>query len=313
MKLLPIVTALWSVCAVWTAACAAEPVFPPGSRLGLVPPHGMVLSKSFNGFENPPQASAITLVEMPPEAYREMSAGFTPESLKAQGIEVKGREEVKLGERNAVLVSGEQSVPGAKIRKWLVVAEDPGLTAFVVAQATLDPGGLSDEEMRASLTSLAIRPPLSIDEQIAALPFRMPELAGFRPVRAMGGSAVFLTDGPKDVVPAAEQPVVIIAQAAAGNPAPAQRDNFARTLLQGNAIFKDIWVERAQGFRQKGADWHEIVARANDTASGQPVVLTQTIRFGPGGYLRMLGVVRANARDEVMPRFRAIFDAVQAE
>ena len=313
MKLLRTLAVLWSVCALSIVAYAVEPVFPPGSRLGVVPPNRMVLSKTFNGFENPAQASAITLLEMPPEAYRELVAGFTAENLKAQGIEVNGREELRIGERNAVLLSGEQTTPGGKFRKWVMAAEDPSLTAFVVAQATLDPGGLSGEEMRASLTSLAIRPPLSVDEQIAALPFRLPELAGFRPVRAMGGTAVFLTEGPKDVVVAAEQPVAIIAQAPGANPPAGQRDSFARSVLQANTIFTDIWIERAQGFRQKGADWHEIVARANDAASGQPVVLTQTIRFAPGGYLRMLGVVRTEARDEVMPRFRAIFDAVQAD
>jgi uncharacterized heparinase superfamily protein len=114
-------------------------------------------------------------------------------------------------------------------------------------------------------------------------------------------------------VPAAEQPIVIVAQATGPAPPAAQRDSFARSVLFTNNIFKDVLIERSQGFRQKGADWHEIVARGNDAQSGTPVVLTQTIRFAPDGYLRMLGVVRAEARDEVLPRFRAIFDAVQVE
>jgi hypothetical protein len=36
----------------------------------------------------------------------------------------------------------------------------------------------------------------------------------------------------------------------------------------------------------------------------------QTIRFAPDGYVRMVGVVKADQRDEVMPRFRKIVDAI---
>ena len=51
------------------AGFAAEPVFPPASRIGLVPPEDMVVSKRFSGFENPEKATAINFVEMPAEAY----------------------------------------------------------------------------------------------------------------------------------------------------------------------------------------------------------------------------------------------------
>ena len=48
------------------AAFAAETVFPPASRVGIVPPDDMVLSKRFSGFENTEKATAITISEMPP-------------------------------------------------------------------------------------------------------------------------------------------------------------------------------------------------------------------------------------------------------
>ena len=58
-------------------AALAQPSYPPGSRVGLTPPDGMVVSKRFSGFENPAKASSITVVEMPAEAYAELAAGFT--------------------------------------------------------------------------------------------------------------------------------------------------------------------------------------------------------------------------------------------
>lgn len=306
------VALLWFACALSASAVADEAVFPPGSRIGLVPPKHMVVSKRFLGFEDAQQGNAVTLLEMPPEAFEELSKGFTPENLKAQAVEVKSREELKIADRNALLVTGDQTSPGATVRKWLLAVEDPGMTAFVIAQAFADRGALTDEEMRAALISLRFRPPLTLDEQVAALPFRIPERAGFRVVRVITGNSVILTDGPKDIVQGAEQPIVIVAHAPGSAPQSAQRDAFARSILVSNTIFNDISVERAQTFRQKGSDWHEIVARAKEAASGQPVVLTQTIRFARDGYLRMLGVVRADARDEALPRFRSMFDSVDA-
>ncbi|HEX2724996.1 MAG TPA: hypothetical protein VHN20_04155, partial [Beijerinckiaceae bacterium] len=74
---------------------------------------------------------------------------------------------------------------------------------------------------------------------------------------------------------------------------------------------KDVVLERAQGFRQRGSDWHEIVAKATDVASGRPVIVTQVLRFASDHYIRVLGMARAEARDEMLSRFRAVADAVE--
>jgi hypothetical protein len=294
-------------------ALAAGTIYPSGSRIGLTPLAGMTPSKRFTGFEDQASSLAFTFVEMPPEAFRELSAGLTAERLRDQGVSLNARQELKLGGRNAVLIEGEQKAGDAAVRKWLLLVEDPSLTAFVIAQALPGAQNRSADEIKMALATLAIRAPLSIEDQIAALPFRVVDRAGFRPVRTMAGNALLLTDGPKDVVVNAEQPVAILAQSTGPAPPPPQRDAFARSALLSNAIFKDALVERSQGFRQKGADWHEIVARATEIASGAPVVVTQTIRFAPAGYLRMLGVVKADAREATLPRFRALFDGVEPD
>lgn len=300
------------------AGAAAEPAFPPGSRIGMTPLPELAPSKRFTGFEDPAGGIAFTFVEMAPEAYRELASGFTAERLNEQGVTLQSREELEIGGRKAVLVVGGQKLGEVAVRKWLLVVEDPTMTGFVIAQAL--PQGLpqgrsrSDAEIKAALATVAIRPPLALEDRLAALPFRVTERSGFRPVRVMAGNALFLTDGPSDVVAKAEQPVVILAKSTSPAPPPGpQRDAFARQALLANSLFKELVLERAQGFRQKGADWHEIVARGVDSASGEPVVLTQTIRFAPDSYVRMLGVVKADGRDGALPRFRALFDGVEVE
>lgn len=297
-------------CLVAHAGLAADAVFPPGSRIGIVPPKDMEVSKRFTGFESP-NAAAITFIEMPPGASGDIMGSLTAEALKEQGFSERGREATKVGNADAVVVTGEQTEGGATIRKWFLVASEPTLTAVVIAQAVQQTGGYSDADMRGALDSVAIRPPLPVEDQVASLPFRLGDRAGFRPVRTMGGNALLLTDGASDVVHNVEQPLLIIAQSI--NPAPGadQREAFARAVLASNGTLKEIAIERSQGFRQKGVDWHEVVARAKDAASGEPVVVMQTIRFGHGDYLRMVGIARAGARDDVLPRFRAVIDSVE--
>ena len=81
------------------AVQAAEPVFPPGSRIGLVPPEAMQASRRFVGFENAARSASIAFVEMPAGAYDSVAADLTKEALKAQGVTLTSRETVKLGDR----------------------------------------------------------------------------------------------------------------------------------------------------------------------------------------------------------------------
>jgi hypothetical protein len=304
------VAVLLAAAASLDAACAAETMFPPGSRIGLQPPADMVPAKGISGFRNPKTGVAIVTIEMPAEAYPSIAASFADEALKAQGFTLKSRETVKIGQSEAILISGEQHDSGRVVPKTLLLAADPGMTALVIAQAPSGAAPSSEEELRSALKTVTFRPPLSMDDQIAALPFRLADLAGFRPIRVMSGNSVLLTDGPNEAVRQAEQPIMIVAQSFASAPAADQRDTFARQVLVSNTVLTETVLERSQGFRQGGTDWHEIVAKAKDGHSNVPVVVLQTIRFSPDGYLRMVGVVKAEDRDAVMPRFRKIVDAV---
>ncbi|WP_445502214.1 hypothetical protein [Microvirga sp. G4-2] len=293
------------------AASAAEPVFPPASRIGLVPPQDMALSKRFSGFENEERAAVITFAEMPPQAFNQLSSGLTKEVLKKQGLDVKSREDVKLGSKNAILVSGTMTRPEMG-RKWLLVVKDDAMTGLVVAQVHGGQDGYSDSQIRDALKSVALRRDVSLDEQVSALPFRLGEKAGFRPVRVMAGNSVLFTDGPKDTIKSVEQPIMILAASLQPPPPPGERrKQFAQAALYSNQVLKDIRIERSESFRLKGQDWHEIVARAVEAESGQPIVVMQSIRFDGDRYVRMVGLTREEQRDQNLPRFRAIADGIE--
>ncbi|WP_091745889.1 hypothetical protein [Methylobacterium sp. ap11] len=294
-------------------ALAADPVYPPGSRFGFEPAKEMVVSRRFTGFERQSSGATVSIVELPAQAYKDLATNFTDENLKTQGLVVKTRETLKLADgREGMLFTGEQPIEqpaGAPaLHKWVFLVADPTVTGIVIGQTL--PGAESDEAMRTMLTSVRVRPALTIDQQVAALPFRVTETAGFRPVRVLGGNSVLYTDGPKDQMTNLDQPILVLAEAVQPAPSTDQRDAFAKAALYSNQTMKDFAIERSQSFRQNGADWHEIVARAVDVPSGTPVVVSQTIRFQPDGYFRAVGVVRAQDRETMLPRFRKVVDAV---
>jgi hypothetical protein len=293
---------------------AADPIFPASSRFGFQPPADMVASKRFSGFERIEGGATVSVVELPPNAFAELEQNFTDANLKQQGFVVTNRQAIKVaGDVDAVLFTGEQPAAdpstGPSIKKWMLLVGDPTVTGIIIAQSA--PEAETDETMVNMLTGVHIRPELTLDQQVAALPFRIGDPADFRPVRVLAGNSVLMTQGPKDQMTGLEQPILVLAQAIQPPPQPEQRDAFARTALASNQTMKDFIVERSQSYRQNGVDWHEIVARATDTPSGTPVVVAQTIRFAPDGYLRAVGVVRADQRDGVLAKFREVVDSVQ--
>lgn len=295
------------------AAAAADRVFPPGSRIGLVPPAEMVPSRGMTGFRHPRSGAAIIAIEMPAEAFPGLAASFTDPALKAQGFAVTRRDAPQVGGGSAILITGDQTDNGRTVPKSVLLASDATMTALVIGQ--LPPGASAADlaDVEAALKTVAFRAPLGIDEQLASLPFRIGDRSGFRVIRAMAGNSVLMTDGPSDVVRQASQPVLIIAQSFGPAPGPDQREAFARSALVSNNFVKEAVLERSQSFKQGGADWHEIVARAKEAGSDTPVVVMQTIRFEPDGYMRSVGIVKAEDRDAVMPRFRKVVDSLAAQ
>ena len=147
----PLVAAVLGYLLFLSAALAAEPVYPPGSRVGLIPPKDMVVSKRFTGFENPAKLASITIAEMPPEAYPQLAASLSREALKRQGVTVTSHETLKIGGHPAVLIAGDQEGP-AKLRKWVLALGDPATTTLLVAQST------RRERMAATATPRCARP-----------------------------------------------------------------------------------------------------------------------------------------------------------
>lgn len=293
-------------------AQAAEPVFPLGLRIGVIPPPGLVASTAFQGFEDRDRRVAMILSELPPDAYPAMDQVFTIDALKAKGIEVEKREDISLKEGHGFIVVARQQMGGTTVRKWALIAGTSALTAMITLEIPeAAAAAYPDDACRASLATFVVRAKVPSSEQLALLPYELRDLAGFHIVRALADGSALLTDGPNDTISQADQPYILIAIPPVPAPQPEEREGFARRLLAATPGVKDIHIVRSEVLRIGGQPGHQLIAEAKDDPSTTPVTMVQWLRFGPGRFMHMFGLARTDVWQNEFMRMRTVRDGIE--
>lgn len=300
-------------------AARAAAVFPTGSRVGLVPPPGMVASKTFPGFMDANKNAGIVIRVMPPTAYATMKAALTDDTLKKQGFTVEKRDTMQLAIGDAEVVVGTELSPDKKpFRKWLLLVPNKDLTAAVSVQVPANDSVYSDAAVRTALASLTLRDKVPDTDYLNMLPFKVGDTAGFRIGNVIPGRALLLIDAPAyphmiatNGLPAYEFNARFIATAAPGGSSdPSQRASLARDAFNSIDGIKDKQVTMAEPVRINGQEAFETVASAKDVSTDAKLMVVQWLRFGGGAFLQMIGVSRAEIWDKELPRLRTIRDGI---
>src|SRR6516165_243067 len=307
---LAVLTALLLMVSIQGAA-AADAVFPAGSRLGLVPPAGMVPSRTFEGFEEPGTKAAILLTTLPANAYEQLAKTMMPEAMKKEGIEVERREAVELPAGKGFVLSGRQTIEKERYRKWLLIASAGDLTALVNVQVPEQTTNYSEAAVRAAFATLAVRPQIPEAEQLSLIPFKIGELAGFHVEDVLPGRAIVLVDpASQDAAGTTAKARMFISAMPGGPEEAADRGNFARVAFGQIVGIKDVQLQDAGPLRIASQPGYQTLAKAKDAGTGTDVMVVQWLRFGSGGFLRMIGIARAEAWPEMFGRLRAVRDSV---
>jgi hypothetical protein len=293
-------------------APAAEATFPTGSKIGLAPPPGMMVSRSFFGFEDPDNRVAFIIITLPPGAYPDAEQSTQAEPLQRQGVTVETREDLTLPVGKAVLVVGRQELQQIKLRKWILLAAAPDLTAVVTAQIPDEARAIyTDEVVRAALTSIVVRESVPMEEQLSLVPFKVNEMAGFRVGGILPGRALMLTDTPVDAASPRVDPQFVVAIAPGGPAQAADRPNFARDVFNSIPNVRDMRITSAEPLRMGGQQGFQIMGEGKDNATGTDVTVVQWLRFGGGAYMQLFGVAPTSAWTPAYTRFRRVRDGVE--
>ncbi len=303
-----------------TPARAADAIFPPGSRIGLVPPSGMTPSNTFDGFADPAKDAAILITILPAAAYTQFQKTMDADVLKKQGVSLEKREPIKFEAGSGFLFIGRQVADKTRYRKWLLVAAIDDLTALVTVQAPEDDAVYSDRVVRAALATLSVRAKVPEAEELGLLPFSVSDLAGFHIAGVLRGRALMLSDAPsaspEDAAKSALQvggpdARLLIAALPGGPIEPSDHANFARLSFNEIGGIRDVRVTMSEPLRFGGQSGYQTMAEAKDARSGVDIMVVQWLRFGGGGFMQMIGVGRTNSWTSTLSRLRTVRDSVE--
>ena len=298
----------WAGLALAAPTAHAEPVFPPGLRIGLEPPGDMKVSTRLPGFEDTERKAVMAILDLPGSAYRELeTAAF---SKTQRDLQDSKRESFPFESGIGFLISGTSQQNGVTVHRWsllaLAVGSVQNLTVLInveVPEAALSL--YSDAVIRKALASVTFRP-APIQEQLGLMPFSFRDLAGFQVMQVLPTGSVILGEEKSDNSEA--QPFMIVSVERNGPAAAADRSLFARDLL-ANAPVRELTLQSSEPMRINGSPGHEIRAQGKGPL-GDRVSLVQWLRFGTGGFLRIVGVSPADKWDQAFGRFRTVRDGI---
>jgi hypothetical protein len=313
------VAALLACAIATTPLHAADPVFPTGSRVGLVPPTGMVPSDAFDGFADPGKDAAILIAVLPAAAYSQIEKTLDVDALKKQGVSLEKREAMQLNFGKGILLTGRQVAEKAHYRKWMLVASANDLTTLVTVQVPEQDNVYPDRVVRAALATLSVRADVPEQEELSLLPFAVSDLAGFHVDGVIRGRVLMLGDAanPGDPSKASADSGLdarLLIAAVPGGPQEADdRANFARQSFGEIGGIRDVRLTVSEPLRINGQSGYQTMAEAKDARTGADVMVVQWLRFGAGGFLQMVGIARADGWTSALARLRTVRDSVDTK
>jgi hypothetical protein len=301
-------------------ALAADPVFPVGSHIGMVPPAGMSPSAAFPGFEDRDRKAAILLTQVPGPAYEQFLKAMSAGAINIPGVSNAKRELMLTESGAAHLVVGDQEAEGTKFRKWLMITRrnitqhgaDATFSFVVTAQVPADASDAYPEEaIRKALATVALRGAIPPEEILDNMPFRVTERANFEGVRLLiPGQAVMLTERSD---PDHKTDTALLISIGTGAPSQANdRATFAQNVLRNIQGFNNLKILSQDQIRVGGQPTHEIRLEGQSAGDNTDVVIVQWLRFGVAGFVRIVGVSPKDQWPENFTRFRQVRDGINA-
>ena len=147
-----------------------------GTNLYLVPPPTFGASVNFKGFQNPDDQTSMIMVMEIPGPFAEVTEGFDPEVMHSRGMELREKDEIRIGNFDGYLLTIDQVANGLVFSKHLLVYGDESATTLINGVFLQDSVRLG-RQVKSSILSAFVDTNLVPDPR-AALRFTLDEKAG---------------------------------------------------------------------------------------------------------------------------------------
>jgi hypothetical protein len=309
MKPFRLISAIALLIAATCPAFAADPVFPPGVRVGMTPLVGLIRAKTFVGFETEDQGVKVLVAELPAEAYGEVMnafktnpagvGGVTPESIETSaGVAYYTAENAKDGATN--------------VRRYSMILPGGTFSGYVAMQVPENVGKIyTDDAVRQMFASAVVRKEVPVEEQLGLMPFKVSELSSFKNIRTLApGAAIILADGDEKTGFEAA-PFMVIGLIGSAPAQPDDRGRFAQQTATTIPGVRDARITMSEPLRIDGMPGYETRIDATSGKDNTAVTVVQWIRFGNQNSLRIIGSAPRDVWSKAFPRFRAVRDGIQ--
>jgi hypothetical protein len=290
-------------------AFGADPVYPPGVRVGMAPLVGLSPSKSFTGFETEDHSVKVLITELPAAAFGEVETSFKtnppPGAPKPESIETAA---------GKAYYTVENAKDGAtNVRRYSMILSGGLFSGYVAAQIPENAQKIyTDDAVRQMFASSVVRKEVPVEEQLGLLPFKMTELGSFKSIHTLApGAAILLSDGSEESgIEAAS--FMVVGMIASSPATPEDRGRFAQQVAATIPGLRDAKITMSEPVRLDGTAGYETRLDAVSGKDNAPVSVVQWLRFG--GANSVLRIIASAPRDEwpkAFPRFRAVRDGIQ--
>jgi len=290
-------------------APAADPVFAPGARVGMVPLVGLNRARSFIGFESEDQAVKVVVADLPAEAYTEVSNAFKGNPGNIGGVKP---ESIETAAGLAYYTIETAKDGAASVKRYSMIVPGIAFSGYVAVQVPENAWKVySDDAVRQMFATAVVRKEVPPDEQLGLLPFKVSEVSEFKNIRTLApGAAVILADGDESTgFEAAPFMIIgIIGQTAAS---PEDRGRFAQQIATTIPGVRDGRITMSEPVRIDGQPGYETRIDATSGKDNTPVTIVQWLRFGSASAMRIIGSSPRDQWAKAFPRFRAVRDGIQ--
>jgi hypothetical protein len=285
----------------------AEPVFPPGLRIGLEPAPGLAGRPGLSGFEDTKRKASVRIVELPTASYGQLVSNLF--GAAPPGAKNVTRELFSFQDGVGYLYDAHIVENGTVERRWFLLTMPltdgaPFVAVVDVRIPDTARSAYSEAAVKKMLASIAIRKP-PIEEQLGLIPFKLQDLAGFK-VKSVAPDTVFIADGSSE--DASTHPYMVVSIGSASTTEMDDHGRFSRDLLAHTPL-RGLTIQSAEDMRIGGTPGFEIRGRVQGPGNSE-LSIVQWVRFLGGGFIRIVGIVPREQWDEAFNRFRTVRDGV---
>lgn len=290
-----------AVSAALTAAAGDARVV-PGTRVALAPPPQFVESDRFPGFVHRETNASIVVNEIP-AAFEQTMAGLTAGGLKTRDIVLLRREPIAVGGLSGLLLHLSQNAYGVRYLKWVSVFGDERHTTMITASFPADAEARFSAPLREAVASAQVVSAPPPPEESAGALFDLAPAEGLKTARRLGSKLVMTSGGE---FPAAKptDPILVAGASTTRGLVVQNRRDFAIARALAIASLKEIRITKTRPVSIGGLEGFEVLAKALDRATGESMIVCQTLLFGRTDYFLMQGIARDADRGTYLPAFR---------